>query len=58
MYIHVVQSDLLAPLPCVRCLSLMRFIGTEPHPVDPATDVHTYSCLACEHIEAVSVPLR
>lgn len=57
MHIHVIHSDLLAPIPCGACRSLMRFIGTEPHPVTAATDIHTYSCLACENVEAVTVPI-
>jgi hypothetical protein len=36
----------------------MRLVGTEPHPIYPDTDLFTYTCVVCDAIEVVSVPLQ
>jgi hypothetical protein len=47
---HVVPKVLqgLAPVLCGRCGSLMRLVGSEPHPVQANSDLLTYACTACD----------
>ena len=42
---------------CGKCGGPVRLIGSEPHPVAPATDVLTYSCTVCEAFEVMPVPV-
>jgi hypothetical protein len=42
---------------CARCRGSTRLVGIEPHPTKAHTDVRTYQCRACEHLQAVVVPL-
>jgi hypothetical protein len=44
------ESESLAPILCGRCGSLMRLVGSEPHPVEPRTDLLTYACTACDEL--------
>jgi len=54
--------DLAPPSPesgsaCAKCTGPTRLIGIEPHPTKAHTDLRTYRCLVCEHMQAVVVPL-
>ena len=42
---------------CAMCDSPTRLIGIEPHPTRAHTDLRTYQCLACDHVQAAIVPL-
>jgi hypothetical protein len=55
--IYPEQMNSLAPLLCGRCGSLMRLVGSEPHPTEAKTDLLTYSCTACEDLLALPVPI-
>lgn len=45
------------PTLCSRCGGAMRLVGSEPHPVAPATDLLTYTCTVCDALDVVPVPL-
>ncbi|HEX5506996.1 MAG TPA: hypothetical protein VFX37_00670 [Pseudolabrys sp.] len=36
----------------------MRLVGTEPHPIYAETDLFTYTCVGCEAIEVVAIPIQ
>lgn len=40
---------------CHRCGGLMRFIGTEPHPVEPGADLHHFGCTGCDFAQVLTV---
>lgn len=42
---------------CVLCDAPTRLIGIEPHPTRAHTDLRTYQCLACDHVQAAIIPL-
>ena len=42
---------------CAKCAGSTRLVGVEPHPTKARTDLRTYQCYACEHLQAVVVPL-
>ena len=42
---------------CAMCDSATRLIGIEPHPTKARTDLRTYQCRACDHVQAAVVPL-
>jgi hypothetical protein len=53
----------LAPSPesgprCAHCAGPTRLIGIEPHPTKAHTDLRTYQCIACEHMQAATVPVN
>ena len=39
------------------CDAPTRLVGIEPHPTRAHTDLRTYQCLACDHMQAAVVPL-
>jgi hypothetical protein len=43
---------------CASCSGPTRLIGIEPHPTRAQTDLRTYQCMACEHVQANVVPIR
>ena len=43
---------------CTLCDAPTRLIGIEPHPTLAHTDLRTFQCLACDHVQATIVPLR
>jgi DNA-directed RNA polymerase subunit RPC12/RpoP len=45
------------PLLCQRCGSLMRLVGSEPHPVEVKTDLLTYACTGCGDFQVVPLDL-
>jgi len=48
-----------APGPaCAHCKAPTRLMGIEPHPTRAHTDLRTYQCLACDHVQAAIVPLN
>jgi hypothetical protein len=47
----------LTAAPCGKCGSMMRLVGSEPHPVRADTDLLTFSCTQCEAIEVMPVAL-
>ena len=54
--------DLVRPDPepgsaCAKCNGPTRLIGIEPHPTRSHTDLRTYRCLVCDHLQAAVVPL-
>ena len=42
---------------CAECNGPTRLIGIEPHPTKAHTDLRTYRCLVCDHLQATIVPL-
>lgn len=42
---------------CAKCTGPTRLIGIEPHPTKAHTDLRTYRCLVCDHMQATVVPL-
>jgi hypothetical protein len=42
---------------CAKCNAPTRLIGIEPHPTKAHTDLRTYQCLACDHMQAEIVAL-
>lgn len=34
----------------------MRFVSSEPHPVDGGVDLHTYGCARCDFVQVFKVP--
>ena len=47
-----------APGPaCAHCKAPTRLMGIEPHPTKAHTDLRTYQCLACDHVQVTVVPL-
>jgi len=42
---------------CAKCGGPVRLTGIEPHPTKAGTDLRTYQCLACDHVQAAMVPL-
>ena len=51
----VPASDIGAPY-CEKCHSLTRLVGIEPHAVRSETDLRTFECLACQHMQIVVAP--
>jgi hypothetical protein len=45
----------LAPILCGSCGSLMRLVGSEPHPVEANADLLTYACTACDEFFVVPI---
>ncbi len=43
---------------CEKCTGPTRLVGIEPHPTKARTDLRTYQCLACEHMQAAMVTLN
>ena len=41
----------------MRGIAEEDFVGVEPHPTQPRTDLHTYECLACDVMQTQVVPL-
>lgn len=39
------------------CDAPTRLIGIEPHPTKARTDLRTYQCLACDHMQAAVIPV-
>jgi hypothetical protein len=42
---------------CDICWGPTRLIGIEPHPVAPHTDLRTFQCLVCDHVQASVIHL-
>ena len=42
---------------CAQCNGPTRLIGIEPHPTRARTDLRTYQCLVCEHVQAKVIAL-
>jgi len=42
---------------CGKCGSLMRLIGSEPHPITPGTDLLTFTCTQCDAVEVLPIAL-
>ena len=42
---------------CAKCSGPTRLLGIEPHPIKVRTDLRTYRCLVCDHMQASVVPL-
>jgi len=42
---------------CAKCKGPTRLIGIEPHPTRAHTDLRTFRCLVCDHMQAAVVPL-
>ena len=49
------ETQYLAPILGGRCASLMRLVGSEPHPVEAKTDLLTYACTACDEFFVLPV---
>ena len=49
------ESQSLAPILCGRCGSLMRLVGSEPHPVEAKSDLLTYACTACDELLVLQI---
>ena len=41
---------------CGACGGAMRLYGIEAHPAIAATDLQTYVCLRCDHVQTQAVP--
>jgi len=41
---------------CSHCGGQMRFVSSEPHPVAPGVDQHTYGCTRCDFVQILTVP--
>jgi hypothetical protein len=37
---------------CAQCGGPTRLTGIEPHPTQPHTDLRTFQCLVCNHVQA------
>jgi hypothetical protein len=37
---------------CAQCRGPTRLTGIEPHPTQPHTDLRTFQCLVCSHVQA------
>jgi hypothetical protein len=37
---------------CAECRGPTRLTGIEPHPTQPRTDLRTFQCLLCCHVQA------
>jgi hypothetical protein len=55
--IQIDKLDSLAPISCGHCGSLLRLVGSEPHPVQANTDLLTFSCTNCESLQVVVMPI-
>ena len=42
---------------CAKCGSATRLVGIEPHPRLADTDVWTFECARCGHVEIAAHPL-
>ena len=49
------ESQSLAPNLCWCCGSLMRLVGSEPHPVEAKADLLTYACTACDELLVLQI---
>lgn len=47
--------DALSPPACERCRALARFVGLESHPHHHGSDLCTYECDACGHVQTIVV---
>ena len=54
--IDVTRDSELGPA-CADCRAPTRLMGIEPHPTRARTDLRTFQCLACDHVQATLVPL-
>jgi len=43
--------------PCTQCGGPTRLVGIEPHPTRARTDLRTYQCRVCEHVQAKVIAL-
>ena len=55
--IDLALSDPASGSTCAKCTGPTRLIGIEPHPTKAHTDLRTYRCLVCDHLQAAIVPL-
>lgn len=50
------QSNVTRPgIACYRCGGPMRFVSSEPHPVEAGVDLHTYGCGRCDFVQVLTV---
>ena len=49
-------SDPLQHRLCVICGQPARFVGLEYAPRDARSDLCTYQCMACEHVQTEVIP--
>jgi hypothetical protein len=43
---------------CVRCRTLTRLVGIEPHPTYPRADLYTFSCVRCNELQTQVLPAQ
>ena len=43
--------DVLASPACEECGAITRFVGLESHPINDSSDLCTYTCDVCGHLQ-------
>jgi len=55
--IDLAPPSLESGSPCANCTGPTRLLGIEPHPTKAHTDLRTFRCLVCDHMQTAVVPL-
>jgi hypothetical protein len=53
----LIRRDARDEMECAACGGTMRLYGIEAHPVIARTDLQTYVCVRCDHVQTKSVPM-
>jgi hypothetical protein len=58
MTIDSAQVDATHGPACSQCRGPTRLTGIEPHPTQSHTDLRTFQCLLCNHVQATVIAVE